>query len=101
MGKGTDMSKCVLKDRLTYDDAIGDTATIHIDVEAKVLCVQMQDGKPTVWYESERAPLQTGNRSFYILPTGLADVPEDGAYIGTVQDANGGVWHIYEKIVVE
>lgn len=99
MGKGTDMSKVVLKDKLILNP--DSRILVHMDVEGKVLCAQMQEGFITIWYESERAPLQTGDREFYVLPTGLVDVPEDGAYIGTVQKDSGTVWHIYEKVVVE
>ena len=74
------------------------TARAHMDINAKVLCAQMQNGQRTVWFESEAAPLNTADREFYILPTGMGEVPEDGRYIGTVQDGGGYVWHIYEKV---
>ena len=90
------MSRVIWKAALLPVNGI---ATIHTDVNAKPLTVQLQNGARMIWFETERAPLKTADRQFYVLPTGMADIPDDaGNYLGTVQDAEGYVWHIYERI---
>lgn len=89
------MSKVIWKSALIPDNS--GVATVHMDVDGKVLCVQMQNGVPALWFETEAAPLQTADRRFYVLPTGLATVRNNTKYIGTVQDGSF-VWHIYEQL---
>lgn len=96
MGKGTDMSRTIWKSALLPQDGV---ASVHMDVTGKPLCVQLQNGVRTLWFESEKAPLQTADRYFYVLPTGFGEIPDDATYVGTVQDAEGFVWHVYEKAV--
>lgn len=60
---------------------------------AKPLCVQKQEDVPYLWFEvdenEDHAVLRLG-----IVGTGFGRVPENGRYIGTVQD-RGYVWHVY------
>lgn len=63
--------------------------------EAKILCVQMQDGTPTLWAEVDPERGQSF-RHVYVVGTGH-EVPADaGQYIGTVQ-MDAYVWHVYAQ----
>ena len=88
----------VCKDRLGID---GNTATIKGKIK-KILCVQMQDGWPYVWYEvSDKEYVKEKEIKIVSVGTGLDIVDEISwwNYIGTVQDVDGYVWHYYSDDV--
>ena len=65
---------------------------------AKVLSVQMQDSLITLWAEVDTTAVNE-DRFFRVFGTGF-DMPREmghsDVYLGTVQDADGFVWHVYE-----
>lgn len=68
---------------------------------AKILCVQIQNGKICLWARVD-SNLAGQDRKILIRGTGQEyDVrfPYIEEYIGTVQHANGNlVWHVFEEI---
>jgi hypothetical protein len=70
--------------------------TIILPKDAKVLDVQMQRGKPTMWaLVDERNPSE--QRSFVLHATGAQLPPLLGTYVATFQDFSKGlVWHVFE-----
>lgn len=64
---------------------------------AKILCVQEQHNRPTLWMEVDTAA-ETEQRHFVIFGTG-EELPEGGErnYIHSVQ-IGGYVWHVYEQL---
>lgn len=77
--------------KYTLNQAPGRTR-LKMPAGAKVLTFQMQDGKIVGWFELwPQIPNQ--DAWFETVPTG-GEVPEDGAYVATVQDGTL-VWHIY------
>lgn len=68
---------------------------------AQILCIDYQDGAPTMWAMVDR-DADTETRRFHVIGTGW-DVPEGGVYRGTCFEReattgfpNGFVWHIWE-----
>lgn len=62
--------------------------------DAKILCLQVQDGTPCIWaegYSEDEEEL----RQFCTVGTGHA-VPPAVTYVGTWQDGPY-VWHVYER----
>ena len=61
---------------------------------SRVLAVQMQGENPTLWaLVNPRCAIQS--RFFRIYGTGHGIPEPPGNYIGTVQDARGLVWHVF------
>lgn len=69
--------------------------SIGVPKGARVLCVQLQNNKPTLWMEVNPTNPEE-RRHFVTVPTG--DGVPTGKYIGTVQFSNGLVFHTYEVI---
>lgn len=64
-----------------------------IPVDAEVLHVANQDGRPTVWYTTSGT--ESLERELHIIGTGW-QVPSDaGPYLGTVMVENF-VWHVFD-----
>ena len=72
--------------------------TFDMPVGAMILTVQVQNDALVMW-----ALLDTDDvavkRSFVVLMTGQRIRPFLEKYIGTVQDKEGFVWHIFEVIL--
>ena len=69
---------------------------VEMPMFAEILCVQMQQGTPTIW-----ASVETNNdpegRQIAIVGTGHpAPPPEQSDYIGTVQ-MDAYVWHVFAE----
>ena len=75
-----------------------DKQTVALPVGAKVLCVQMQNDRPCLWFitPQTKEPV-TEERTFAILVTGHEHPEIGGRYIGTFQ-LRGGllVFHVFE-----
>lgn len=70
-----------------------DLTVLEIPGEAKLLCVQMQEGVPTLWaLVDDTQPLRP--RAFGLVATGRA-VPVGGVYVDTFQ-ASPFVFHVFE-----
>jgi hypothetical protein len=61
---------------------------------ATILHVHAQDDRPVMWAEVNVASPGV-TRTFFVVPTGMADVPMGSHYVGTVH-IEWTVWHIYE-----
>ena len=62
---------------------------------ANVLAVGEQFGELVAWADVLPQASKV-ERLLVPVPTGDGP-PEDGAYVGTVQQANGLVWHVYDR----
>lgn len=70
--------------------------TIEMPRGAKILCLQMQNGKPTIWaMVNPKMPRQ--KRRFMFVDTGETFDAHGLTYIGTVQDDVGYVSHVFER----
>ncbi len=82
---------------LKYPFDIADEVTLNMPENSRVLSVQLQDNRPTLWaMVSTEMPME--NRIFKIYDTGeeLANGSTPKKYIGTLQ-MDGFVKHIFEK----
>lgn len=79
-----------------YELEICDQQTINMPVGAKLLCIQMQHGKPCIWAICDPMA-QPKPRHIAIYGTGQP-MPDDlGIYIGTFQIANGSlIFHAFD-----
>lgn len=75
-----------------YPIDLKDHQAVLMQHEAKILCVQMQDGTPTIWAKVDPARGQSF-RHVFVVGTGHY-VPDGKTYLGTVQ-MNGYVWHVF------
>lgn len=78
---------------------VGDRQRIDLAASAKILCLQMQQHQPRLWFitdpEEPVAP-----RTFYVFGTGhpLPDSILELTYVGTFQLDNGAlVFHVFEE----
>lgn len=70
---------------------------ISMAKHARILCVQLQDSAPHIWYtHHNNEPLEP--RTIYMRGTGQQCTGFEGSYIGTVQMPNGLVWHYFDSI---
>lgn len=80
-----------------YQLPISDAVKVYMPKDAKVLCVQVQNGQPCIW-ASVNPDKELEERQFRIAGTG--HTIEDGIvdnYIGTVQLHDGKlVFHVFE-----
>lgn len=68
---------------------------IQIPHAAKLLSFQVQDNVPMIWaLVDENQPLE--ERKFRVAGTGHPIDDSVKAYVGTIQMANGLVWHLFE-----
>lgn len=76
--------------------AIDAYATFPIDMPmgARILCVQLQDGVPTIWAQVEAAS-DVERRTLVIIGTGHP-LRDNLRYIGTFQQGPF-VWHLHES----
>ena len=66
-----------------------------VPADARLLSVQMQSGRPCVWFTTHADGLKE-TRSLRICGTGHAEPPDDTwYYVGTVIDGLM-VWHVYD-----
>ena len=72
----------------------GLTTQLEMPYQARILSLQIQDGKPTLWAEVD-TEAERETRTFQIKGTGhpLSDLE---FYVGTFQDPPF-VWHLYEE----
>ena len=71
------------------------TFDLELPAGAKVLAVQLQDGRPQIWAQVDPGNLSV-TRHFWSFGTGhgLPDDIDEKQYVGTYQDL-GLVWHVY------
>lgn len=88
-----EMTKAVWK----YEIEARDRQSIHMPVNAEILCVQMQNGNPCIWALGDPEDARQ-EREFLMLGTGHNAAPESiGRYIGTFQMSGGSlVFHLFE-----
>ena len=63
-------------------------------INAKPLCVQLQNGRPTVWAEVDPEDPDKRNKRFFIIGTGHEIPFLNLEYVGTFQQ-EPFVWHVY------
>lgn len=71
---------------------------IDMPVGAKILCVQVKDGRPNLWALVDEAETRTVRRNFVVHTTGELFAPGNEVYLGTFQIKDGitMVFHIFE-----
>lgn len=74
---------------------VGQTLVDNMPARARVLTVQMQNDKPTLWALVDPSQFPE-TREFYAIGTGNPILRPDLVYIGTVQDFYRFVWHVFE-----
>lgn len=79
-----------------YQFSIADEVSIKMPERAKILSVQVQDGKPTIWAMVE-TDWKREIRTFKVFGTGyqLNGLAFFYTHIATIQ-LDGFVWHIFE-----
>lgn len=68
---------------------------IEMPICPKIIKVDLQDEEIYMWAEVVPEAPKKAYR-IYCIGTGHGEVPEDGDYIGTV-DQSGFVWHFYSQ----
>lgn len=69
---------------------------VNMPAGAKLLCIQMQHGKPYIWMLCDPME-QPEQRHIAIYETGQPISRDPGIYIGTFQIANGSlVFHVFD-----
>lgn len=68
---------------------------IDMPIGAKILSLQVQADVPCIWALVE-PDMEHQTRKFLVVGTGHEVDPGSSKFIGTVQMANGLVWHIFE-----
>ena len=83
-----------------YKLKLDNVQTIDMPINSKILCVQVQHGKPCVWVEIKAETSMYERRTFRVIGTGFAVIPNESlTYIGTVQTKDGDfIWHVYEVL---
>lgn len=79
-----------------YQFEINDRIEIEMPEQARVLSIQIQSGKPTIWaMVNTEWPLE--KRTFLMYSTGhkMNELDLFRTHIGTIQ-LNAFVWHIFE-----
>ena len=82
-----------------YCFGVADQVELEMPEGAEFLCVQVQFGGPCLWaIVDDEAKLET--RILRIIGTGHSlPSSEQLAYIGTIQEAGGGlIWHVFDKL---
>lgn len=64
--------------------------------DSVILTAQMQNNIPTLWALVDTDAKPWEQRTFFVIGTGMEMPPGSGDYIGTVQEYNGLVWHVFE-----
>jgi len=84
-----------------YQIETADVQTIEMPAGAKILCLQMQQGKPCIWVQCKHDnPLVKHVVTTY--GTGHEMRPFSGDYVGTYQLNNGDlVFHVFERIAID
>lgn len=86
----------IWKAKITVADDV-----IEVPKFAKILCVQVQNGEPHIWFLCNPTAVKE-KRKFLIIGTGFefdADIIED--YIGTFQlDNSALVFHVFETVFI-
>ena len=76
----------------------GERNAVHLDVDGKIVNVIEQEGRVTLYFETEAAPMRTHDRFFYVVGTGQHLPQKADEYIGTVRvPITGFVWHVYSE----
>ena len=85
--------KFALGEHLLVDGDATDRPVIPMPKDARVLCLQTQQGEPQLWARVDPAA-PTEDRRFYVVGTGW-DVPAEAAtYVGTWQQGPF-VFHLF------
>jgi len=83
-----------------YQLFVTDAQQIEMFQDAKILCVQVQDGRPCIWAQGN-PNLPYTRRKIRIFGTGNHIYDDEFlVYLGTVQIGEF-VWHVYEDIEYE
>ena len=79
-----------------YPMQIAEVSTVMMPIDAKILCIQVQDNVPTIWAIVDiENPVE--KRFFFMFGTGFQIKEEDYDYVATIQLLNGKlVYHIFE-----
>lgn len=83
-----------------YPLDIQDEVVVMMPKGARVLSVQVQNGRPCLWAAVDPNELTLGERWFRIAGTGhpIQDDVVDG-FIGTIQMCEGSiVYHVFERL---
>ncbi len=84
-----------------YPFDVTDHVIVKVPAQSKVLCVQMQGGRPCIWVLVDPSSARTESLHLRVIGTGHQHVLIDGErYIGTVQDGQF-VWHVFHGVGVE
>ena len=81
-----------------YRLIVGIEQVVKLPKDASILCVQMQHGKIVLWAKVDSDPSVTEDVKFEVYGTGHVMSPYPKAYVGTVQDEGGFVWHCWMRL---
>jgi hypothetical protein len=76
------------------------TQEVRMPLLARILCVQLQYGRPTLWAMVNREAAAENHVMVpvHMVGTGHAEVPRDADYVGTVQlDEGTLVLHVFHE----
>ena len=73
-----------------------DEQQVSMPIGAQILCVQEQNDVLTLWARVDDSQNKEA-RQICVYGTGHEVNEYDLAYIGTVQDFSGLVWHVFEN----
>jgi hypothetical protein len=70
---------------------------VVMPVDARILCLQVQNDVPTLWAEVDTTQGQNEARRFCTVLTGFSAIPDKHVYVGTFQlDGGAFVGHVFE-----
>ena len=84
-----------------YELPVEDEVTIELPISNRILCIQIQNGKPYIWvWVATKAVLRP--HKFYVVGTGNPMPEGIDTYIGTFQlneSSEGFVFHVFTGIM--
>ena len=83
-------------------DNLDKEARFSVPLNSKVLSIQVQDGRPTIWMLIDDSIIKNSEtRIFKLFATGEEfDTEEWNVYYGTVQLGSRFVLHLFEKDII-
>lgn len=88
--------RAMMKSIYKYPIEVVDEQEVSMPIGAKILCVQLQYGKPCLWVEVNLDEAVHEKRKVFVHGTGNR-YEEHQRYIGTFQLSNGNfVFHVFE-----
>jgi hypothetical protein len=83
-----------------YELFVVDKQRVYMFEDAKILCVQVQNGEPYIWAQGDPG-LPLVPKIFRIFGTGRVIINNEFlVYVGTIQ-VGRFVWHVYEDTKYE